>query len=89
MPGAGLQTPLLLINWRGKLGSLFPQLCLKRCQAQTVKDNAKTIKVMYVNEAIPRKICLRLDFFQTALTPPPLYFWNASRNFLKTLYHTN
>ena len=34
LPGAGLQTPMLLINWRGKLGS--------------VKDNAKIIKIMYV-----------------------------------------
>ena len=34
LPGAGLQKPMLLINWRGKLGS--------------VKDNAKIIKIMYV-----------------------------------------
>ena len=43
-----------------------------------------------LREAIRKKICLCLDFFQTAWTPtPPLYFWNASSNFFKTLFYIN
>ena len=38
-----------------------------------------------LREAIHRKNLLPFGIFPNGLDPPPLYFWNASRNFFKTL----
>ena len=44
------------------------------------------VSIVLLREAIWQKDLLTFGFFPNGLDPPPLYFWNASRNFLKTLF---
>ena len=43
------------------------------------KEGANAVEQL--REAIPRKNLLPFGIFPNSLDPPPLYFWNALRNF--------
>ena len=80
---------LQLLQLQLQLQQLWKQFCLSHSYYELFCDAiAMTVAIAIYNayESHLLKISFCLDFFQTALTRPPLCFWNPLRNFFLTFF---
>ena len=55
--------------------------CIRLHLSVLLLDSLHCTQILAFGKPFEEKTCFCLDFFQAALTPPPLYFWNPLRNF--------